>query len=47
MAAEHGVGVAKVPWLPLSRTPAELAAVRAIKPALDPDGLLNPGVLLP
>lgn len=47
VAAEHGVGRAKTGWLAWSRSPAELAAMRAIKAALDPDGLLNPGVLLP
>jgi FAD/FMN-containing dehydrogenase len=31
--------------LPLSRSPAEIAAMRAIKHALDPATLLNPGVL--
>ena len=47
ISAEHGVGRAKVRWLGLSRTPAELAAMRAVKQALDPTGLLAPGVLLP
>lgn len=47
ISAEHGVGRAKVRWLELSRTPAELAAMRAVKQALDPSGLLAPGVLLP
>jgi FAD/FMN-containing dehydrogenase len=46
ISAEHGVGRAKVGWLSLSRSPAELAAMRAVKAALDPGGLLNPGVLL-
>jgi FAD/FMN-containing dehydrogenase len=46
-AAEHGVGRAKTGWLSWSRSPAEIAAMRAIKTALDPAGLLNPGVLLP
>jgi FAD/FMN-containing dehydrogenase len=41
------VGRSKVDWLDLSRSPAELAAMRAIKQALDPRGLLNPGVVLP
>ena len=45
ISAEHGVGVAKAAWLGLSRSPEELAAFRAIKHALDPRGLLNPGVL--
>jgi FAD/FMN-containing dehydrogenase len=44
-AAEHGVGRAKAAWLGWSRPPAEIAAMRAIKSALDPAGLLNPGVL--
>jgi FAD/FMN-containing dehydrogenase len=47
IGAEHGVGRAKVPWLPLTRPPAELAAMRAVKLALDPKWLLNPGVVLP
>ncbi|MFP5327202.1 MAG: FAD-binding oxidoreductase [Acidimicrobiia bacterium] len=46
ISAEHGIGVAKLPWLSLSRSPAEIAAMRAIKVALDPAGILNPGVLL-
>jgi FAD/FMN-containing dehydrogenase len=47
IGAEHGVGRAKRRWLHLSRTPDELSALRAVKSALDPDGRLNPGVLLP
>ncbi|MCK4176750.1 FAD-binding oxidoreductase [Aciditerrimonas ferrireducens] len=47
ISAEHGIGRAKVPWLHLSRSPAELAAMAALKRALDPAGILNPGVLLP
>ncbi len=46
-AAEHGVGRTKTGWLAWTRSPAEIAAMRAIKTALDPAGLLNPGVLLP
>jgi FAD/FMN-containing dehydrogenase len=47
ISSEHGVGRAKSPWLSLSRTPEEIRAMRRIKAALDPDGILNPGVLLP
>jgi FAD/FMN-containing dehydrogenase len=46
ISAEHGIGRAKVGLLHLSRSAAEIAAMRAVKSALDPDGLLNPGVLL-
>jgi FAD/FMN-containing dehydrogenase len=46
ISAEHGVGVAKTRWLGLVRGEAEIAAMRALKAALDPDGLLNPGVVL-
>jgi FAD/FMN-containing dehydrogenase len=45
ISAEHGIGRAKAAWLGLSRSPAEIAAFRAIKRALDPAGILNPGVL--
>jgi FAD/FMN-containing dehydrogenase len=47
ISAEHGVGRAKRAWLHLQRSPAELEAFRAIKAALDPNGILNPNVLLP
>jgi FAD/FMN-containing dehydrogenase len=46
ISAEHGIGVAKRRWLPLARSPEEIEAFRRIKAALDPDGILNPGVLL-
>jgi FAD/FMN-containing dehydrogenase len=45
ISAEHGIGVAKVDWLERDRGAADVAAMRAIKRALDPDGILNPGVL--
>jgi FAD/FMN-containing dehydrogenase len=47
ISSEHGVGRAKVPWLGLSRSAEEIAAMQAVKDGLDPRGLLNPGVLLP
>ncbi len=47
ISAEHGVGVAKAPWLRLARSGAELEVMRRVKAALDPGRLLNPGVLEP
>src|SRR4030095_16656716 len=47
ISAEHGIGVAKVAWLERDRGAADVAAMRAIKRALDPTWMLNPGVLLP
>jgi FAD/FMN-containing dehydrogenase len=47
ISAEHGIGTAKRRRLHLNRSPAELAAMRAIKHALDPRATLNPNVLLP
>jgi FAD/FMN-containing dehydrogenase len=45
ISAEHGIGRAKAGWLHLTRSAAEVATMRAVKAALDPAGLLNPGVL--
>ena len=45
IGAEHGIGRAKVAWLAADRSPADIAAMRSLKQALDPQGLLNPGVL--
>ena len=47
ISAEHGIGVAKAVWMPLIRTAGELAAQRALADALDPHGILNPGVIHP
>jgi len=47
ISAEHGVGRAKTEWLSLSRSGAEIAAMRSIKAALDPGQVLNPGVIFP
>ena len=46
VSAEHGVGVAKARHLGLVRSDAELAAMAAVKHALDPHGTLNPGAVL-
>jgi FAD/FMN-containing dehydrogenase len=45
VSAEHGIGAAKVGWLEADRGVADVAAMRAIKRALDPAGTLNPGVV--
>lgn len=47
VAAEHGVGRLKTGDLARYGDPAKLAAMRAIKAALDPGGILNPGAVLP
>jgi FAD/FMN-containing dehydrogenase len=47
VSAEHGIGVHKVRHLQLTRSASELSAMWAIKRALDPAGILNPGVGLP
>jgi FAD/FMN-containing dehydrogenase len=43
VSAEHGIGLEKRAYLPLSRSPEEITAMRTIKRALDPKGILNPG----
>ncbi|MGR3468345.1 MAG: FAD-binding oxidoreductase [Shimia sp.] len=46
VAAEHGVGRLKVEDLERYADPAFLSAMRAVKSALDPHGLMNPGAML-
>jgi FAD/FMN-containing dehydrogenase len=46
VSAEHGIGRLKVGDLERYGDPAKLAAMRAIKAALDPAGILNPGAML-
>jgi FAD/FMN-containing dehydrogenase len=47
ISAEHGIGTAKARWLHLNRSPSEIAAMRAVKRAFDPDRIMNPNALLP
>ena len=47
ISAEHGVGLAKRDFLGFSRSEAEIAILRGVKAALDPNGVMNPGKLLP
>ena len=46
ISAEHGVGQLKRDYLPRYTDPVELALMRRIKAAFDPDGLMNPGKVL-
>jgi glycolate oxidase len=46
VTAEHGIGAARREWLPVQKGEGAVAAMRAIKAALDPLGILNPGRVL-
>jgi glycolate oxidase len=43
ISGEHGIGLAKSPFLRLQHSPAAVRAMMAVKRALDPRGILNPG----
>ncbi len=43
VSAEHGIGLTKREWLPVSRTPAEIDLMLKLKSTLDPNNILNPG----
>jgi FAD/FMN-containing dehydrogenase len=43
ISAEHGIGLERKAYLEISRSHAEIAVMRALKAALDPRGILNPG----
>lgn len=43
VSAEHGIGTMKKQFLPYSKSDAEIALMKSLKQAMDPDGILNPG----
>lgn len=47
MSGEHGVGLAKQPYIELELSPVQIATMQAIKLALDPNNILNPGKIFP
>ncbi len=46
VTAEHGIGATRREWLPIQQGESAVAVMRAIKRALDPVGILNPGRVL-
>ena len=46
VSAEHGIGLEKKMWMPVSRSESEIELMRVIKRALDPQGILNRGKVI-
>lgn len=47
MSGEHGVGLSKAPYIELELSPDQIGAMKAVKHALDPNNILNPGKMFP
>lgn len=47
LSGEHGIGIAKREFMPLALSSETLGLMHGVKAAFDPDGILNPGKLLP
>jgi D-lactate dehydrogenase len=47
LSGEHGIGLVKREFMPLAVEPHTLDLMRSVKAAFDPDGIMNPGKLLP
>ncbi|MBX3725740.1 MAG: FAD-binding protein [Xanthomonadales bacterium] len=47
LSGEHGIGLDKRPFMPQALDPVALSLMAGIRQAFDPDGILNPGKLLP
>jgi len=47
ISGEHGIGFAKAPYIGIELSPEEIALMKRVKTAFDPDGILNPGKIFP
>ena len=47
ITGEHGIGFVKAPFLSLQLAPEEIALMKRVKAAFDPNGILNPGKIFP
>jgi glycolate oxidase len=47
ISGEHGIGFAKAPYLHIELSPDEIALMKRVKAAFDPNGILNPGKIFP
>jgi glycolate oxidase len=47
ISGEHGIGFAKAPFLPIELSADEIALMKRVKYAFDPQGILNPGKIFP
>ncbi|MCL1980185.1 MAG: FAD-binding protein, partial [Proteobacteria bacterium] len=47
VSGEHGIGTAKAPYIAMELDEPTLAAMRAVKQALDPNNIMNPGKIFP
>ena len=46
ISAEHGIGMEKRAWLPVSRSTEEIELMKTLKRAMDPQNILNPGKVI-
>jgi glycolate dehydrogenase FAD-linked subunit len=47
ISGEHGIGFAKAAYLPIELSSDEIALMKRVKAAFDPNGILNPGKIFP
>lgn len=47
LSGEHGIGLVQRPYMDIAFNPVQLGLMRAIKKAFDPQGIMNPGKVLP